>query len=502
VTAPPTPLLEIHGLSKRFTGTLALDDVDFEVERGEVHALLGENGAGKSTLIKILAGVYPPEGGAIRLHGRPVDPLIEQLPIVFIHQDLGLVDTMSVAENIAVVTGYPRRRGLISWQAARVRAAEALAAMGSDVDPEARVGDLSAAEKSIVAIARSLAVKADLLVLDEPTAALPEADVARLLAVLKRLRASGMGIVYVTHRLDEVFRIADRVTVLRDGHKVGTDRVADTTSADLVLKIVGRPLEELFVELTKSGGRSVLELDELVARGVGPVSLRLKAGEILGLVGLRGAGHDVVGRAVFGDRQIESGHLTLDGAPYRPTSALDAMRRGVGFVTSKRREEAMAPGLTVLENVFLNPTSRGTSLMQLLRPGPEDLECRRVLERFRVRPPEPERVIATLSGGNQQKVILARWMEAGARLLVLEDPTFGVDVGSKSEIYHLLQAALERGLAVLLISSDFEEVAGICHRALVFDRGRVVEEVSRDRLAIAHLTALATGGLESARVNP
>ncbi len=242
--------------------------------------------------------------------------------------------------------------------------------MGSDVDPEARVGDLSAAEKSIVAIARSLAVKADLLVLDEPTAALPEADVARLLAVLeKRLRASGMGIVYVTHRLDEVFRIADRVTVLRDGRKVGTDRVADTTSADLVLKIVGRPLEEVFVKLTKSGGRSVLELEELVARGVGPVSLRLNAGEILGLVGLRGAGHDVVGRAVFGDRRIESGRLTLNGAPYRPTSALDAMRRGVGFVTSKRREEAMAAGLTVLENAS-NSTIRGASLMQLLRPGP------------------------------------------------------------------------------------------------------------------------------------
>ena len=233
-------------LTKRFAGNIALDEVDFEVNAGEVHALLGENGAGKSTLIKILAGVHRPDDGEIRMKGRVVDPLVDKLPMTFIHQDLGLVDSMSVAENVAVVAGYPRWRGLISWAAARAAATAAVERMGGGVDANARVGDLSAAEKSIVAIARAMAVNCDLLVLDEPSAALPEADVARLLDVLRRLRESGVGIVYVTHRLDEVFRIADRVTVLRDGRRVATERVGDTNPRDLVYEIVGRSLSNLF----------------------------------------------------------------------------------------------------------------------------------------------------------------------------------------------------------------------------------------------------------------
>jgi ribose transport system ATP-binding protein len=234
VNSESRKLLEVKRLTKRFAGNIALDEVDFEVSAGEVHALLGENGAGKSTLIKILAGVHRPDDGEIRMKGRVVDPLVDKLPITFIHQDLGLVDSMSVAENVAVVAGYPRWRGLISWAAARAAATAAVERMGGGVDANARVGDLSAAEKSIVAIARAMAVNCDLLVLDEPSAALPEADVARLLDVLRRLRESGVGIVYVTHRLDEVFRIADRVTVLRDGRRVATERVGDTNPKDLI----------------------------------------------------------------------------------------------------------------------------------------------------------------------------------------------------------------------------------------------------------------------------
>ncbi|MBX6321810.1 MAG: sugar ABC transporter ATP-binding protein, partial [Rhodospirillaceae bacterium] len=288
-------LLEIRGLTKRFAGTLALDAVDLEVRAGEVHALLGENGAGKSTLIKVLAGVHRPDGGEILWRGRPVDPASQHLPITFIHQDLGLVDTMTVAENVAIVAGYPRRRGLISWSAAEKAAAEALAAMGGAIDPRAKVGNLPAAERSIVAIARALAVNADVLVLDEPTAALPEADVSRLLDVLRRLRTGGLGIVYVTHRLDEVFRIADRVTVLRDGARVAVRAVSATTPGMLVHDIVGRPLSELFMRPPHEAAGPLLEIDGLVAEGVGPVSFTLRAGEILGLVGLRGAGHHVIG---------------------------------------------------------------------------------------------------------------------------------------------------------------------------------------------------------------
>jgi ribose transport system ATP-binding protein len=497
VTDASATLLEVAGLSKRFGGTLALDMVDFEVRAGEVHALLGENGAGKSTLIKILAGVHNQDAGEIRLRNRLVNPVAERLPISFIHQDLGLVDAMTVAENVAVTAGYPRRRGVISWREVRAAAGAALERMGGGVNPNARVGDLPAAEKSIVAIARAIAVKCDLLVLDEPTAALPEADVARLLGVLRRLRAEGLGIVYVSHRLDEVFRIADRVTVLRDGRRVATELVADTTPAALVQNIVGRPLSNLFIRPAQNPGEPVLRIDGLIARDVGPISLAVAAGEIVGLIGLRGAGHDVVGRAIFGDIPIASGSVSLGGGALRAREPADAIRRRLGFVSSKRAEESLAPNLTLRENLFLNPLTSGASPFRPIWPADERRRCAAALRRFSVRPAEPERPIATLSGGNQQKIVVARWMEAGCRLLVLEEPTFGVDVGSKAEIYKLLQNAIDQGLAVLLISSDFEEVAGISNRALIFDRGRVSAEIARDELSIAHLTALASGGEES-----
>jgi ribose transport system ATP-binding protein len=497
MTNADPPLLAIRRLSKRFAGTLALDAVDFDVKAGEVHALLGENGAGKSTLIKVLAGVHAADSGEIRWQGRLIDPATDKLPITFIHQDLGLVDAMTVAENVAVLAGYPRRNGLISWRRAREAAATALELMGGGVDPDARVRDLPAAEKSIVAIARAMAVNCALLVLDEPTAALPEADVARLLAVLRRLRARGIGIVYVTHRLDEVFRFADRVTVLRDGRRVTTEAVADTNPAGLIHHIVGRSLADLFVKPPPTAAGTLLAVDRLVAGDVGPVSFTVAAGEILGLVGLRGAGHDVVGRAIFGDMAIASGTVSLTGKPLAVQNPGDAIGHGIGFVSSKRGEESLAPNLTVRENLFINPVMSGGGVLSAIRPSAEQARCLRTLYRFSVRPPAPERVIATLSGGNQQKVIVARWMEAGTRLLVLEEPTFGVDVGSKAEIYQLLQQALDGGLAVLLISSDFEEVAGICHRALIFDRGRVAAELQRAELSLAHLTALASGGDET-----
>jgi ribose transport system ATP-binding protein len=370
--------------------------------------------------------------------------------------------------------------------------------MGGGVDPDARVRDLPAAEKSIVAIARAMAIKCELLVLDEPTAALPEADVARLLEVLRRLRGAGVGIVYVTHRLDEIFRIADRVTVLRDGRRVTTERVAETNPAALVHSIVGRALSNLFIEPSTDGRQRVLSVDALIAGDVGPISFDVAAGEIVGLVGLRGAGHDVVGRAIFGDVTIKSGTVSLSGAAANLTGPADAIRHRLGFVSSKRGEESLASNLTVRENLFLNPTMAGARHLRPIFPSAERQRCLRSLHRFSVRPPESERPMATLSGGNQQKVVLARWFEAGSRLLVLEEPTFGVDVGSKAEIYRLLQEGLDRGLAVLLISSDFEEVVGISSRALIFNRGRVSAELDRTELSIARLTAAASGADESA----
>jgi ribose transport system ATP-binding protein len=491
------PLLDVRGLSKRFAGTLALADVDIAFHAGEVHALLGENGAGKSTLIKVLAGVHAADAGELLWRGQPVRPDAQRLAISFIHQDLGLVDSMTVAENIAVVAGYPRRRGLIGlidWGGARAVAADVLGRMGGGVSPDARVATLPASGKSIVAIARALAVRCDLLVLDEPTAALPEADVARLLDVLRRLRAEGIGIVYVTHRLDEVFRIADRVTVLRDGRRIATSSVAATTPAALVQAIIGRRLDDLFATPPAASGGGALRVRALAGRGVGPVSFDVAAGEVVGLVGLRGAGHDTVGRMIFGDIPAEAGTVTLGEAAVQATTPRAAIAHRIGFVSSKRREESVAPSLTVRENLFMNPTMLGAGTWHPIGPAAERARTGRVLQRLSVRPPDTERPIVTLSGGNQQKVVLSRWLEAGSRLLVLEEPTFGVDVGSKSEIYRLLRTALAEGLAILLVSSDFEEVAGLCHRALVLDRGRVVAELPRAALSVERLTQAASGG--------
>jgi len=488
------------GLVKRFTGTLALDRVDFDVHRGEVHALLGQNGAGKSTLIKVLAGVYQADAGDIVFDGKPARPGAEALPIAFIHQDLGLVEWMTIAENVAIQTGYPRSRaGVISWPRVNSAAAEALAIMGSDLDPETPIASLPAAERSLVAIGRALAIKSDILVLDEPTAALPEADVERLLETLRRLRASNIGIVYVTHRLDEVLRIADRVTVLRDGRRLATVPARETNAGELVQMIVGRSMSDAFVRPTRPSRRRALSVEGLIAHHVGPVSFSVAAGETLGLVGLRGAGHHTVGRAIFGHTAMDSGRLTLDGEPLAPLNPAEAMAKGVGFVSSRRAEEGLASNLDVRENIYLNPAASGKGVLEFVSRATELDEAQAAVRRFSIKTAGVEEPVATLSGGNQQKVVLARWMEAHVKLLILEEPTIGVDVGAKADIYHLLQLSLSKGLAVLLISSDFEEVERICHRALVFSRGRVAAEIPGHALTIAALTAAASGGTWTTR---
>jgi ribose transport system ATP-binding protein len=495
------PLLVVRGLTKRFTATLALDRVDFDVRRGEVHALLGQNGAGKSTLIKILAGVYDADEGEIAF-GAKVLQRGHRLPgVSFIHQDLGLVDWMSVAENVAIQTGYPRLPfGLISWRRAREAAAVALAGIGVDIDPERPVSSLPAAERSLVAIGRALAVQSDILVLDEPTAALPEHDVERLLEALRRLRANGIGVVYVTHRLDEVFRIADRVTVLRDGRKIATVAARETSSDALVQMIVGRSLTDAFARPEPATARAVLSVQSAVVGAVGPVSFEVAAGETLGLVGLRGAGHHAVGRAIFGEPPLDSGALVLDGAPIAPKSAAEAMALGVGFVSSRRADESIAANLSVRENIFMNPVLTGRGVLQFVPRRTEANAVQAALRRFAIKAEGPEQPVATLSGGNQQKVVVTRWMEGRVKLLILEEPTIGVDVGSKAEIYRLLRTSLSEGMAALAISSDFEEVERVCHRALVFSRGRVVAEIQGESLTIERLTEAASGGSVTAEV--
>jgi ribose transport system ATP-binding protein len=492
------PILEVSGISKSFGGSRALDNVDFEVREGEIHALVGENGAGKSTLIKILAGVYQADEGTIRFQSVDGNPIVRPTPISFVHQELGLVATMTVAENIAMVSGYPSHKGLISWREVASNARRAMEIMGVDLEVDRAVSSLSMAEHSLVAIARGLAVDTRMFVLDEPTAALPADDVDRLFEVIRRLRSDGISVVHVTHRLDEVFQIADRVTVLRDGQRAGTVRVDETTPAELISLIVGRRLSEVFPTPPAQTGSPVLELIEVETPLAGPVSFTLCVGEILGLVGLRGAGHDSIGRAIFGDADLLAGSIVMSGKDVGTPTPISMMRRGVGFVSSKRGEEALAETLTARENLFPRPAMGGSFDDVLLRPRFELWRAFHVLHKFGVRPPDPAMTASMLSGGNQQKLVLARWIELGGLLLVLEEPTIGVDIGAKAEIYALLMKRLTEGGAVIVVSSDFEEVARICHRALVFDRGRIAAELPREELSQSTITRLASNSAAQA----
>jgi ribose transport system ATP-binding protein len=351
--ATAEPILSFRGVTKRFGGTLAVHEIDLDFRRGEVHALLGANGAGKSTLIKLLAGVHEPDSGAIYLRSGGADQRIDHVlprpPMAFIHQDLGLVDWMTVAENVALVGGFPKRHGLIDWRAVERRASEAMQSLGSDIDCRLPVSRLPRTERSIVAIARALAVPSEVLVLDEPTASLPESETARLFDVLQRLRGQGVAIVYVTHRLDEVFRLADVVTVLRDGATVRSSPVSQTTPAELVRLIVGRPPAEVFMAPAQSQAATVLDVQDVQVGRVGPVSFGVRAGEIVGLAGLRGAGQNAIGRAVCGIEPITGGTLVLAGR------RLDLSRReaaaiaaGIRFITSNREAEGLAPSLRVV----------------------------------------------------------------------------------------------------------------------------------------------------------
>ncbi|MER5219285.1 sugar ABC transporter ATP-binding protein [Streptomyces flaveus] len=492
---PPSgaePLVRIRGLDKRFGGTLALAGVDLDVHAGSVLALLGPNGAGKSTLIKVLAGVHHADAGQITVAGHPLGTQAASRSMSFIHQDLGLVEWMTVAENIALSTGYPRRAGLISWRRTRERCTDALRIVAGHLDPDEPIARLAPAERSLVAIARALAGRAKLIVLDEPTARLPAADCARLFHVLHSLRDRGHGILYVSHRLDEVYEVADTFAVLRDGRLVSHGALAGHSPARLVHDIVGEELTDHRPATAPADAPAVLTLDGVRTAGAGPVSLELKAGEVLGLVGLSGAGHMDLGRALVGSRPLLDGRVLLGGRRYSPHKVADAVGLGVGFVTGDRQQEGCATELTVRENLLANPRAGGLPALRWIRPRRERAEATTLIERFSVRPRDSEAPIATLSGGNQQKVMIGRWLRVGLRLLVLEEPTASVDIGAKAAIYGLLDEALAAGLAVLLISTDFEEVAGVCRRALVFVRGAVTAELSGPDLTVAGLTRAAS----------
>lgn len=488
--------LLFDGIDKHFGGTYALKDVSLSVGRGEILALLGENGAGKSTLIKVLGGIHKPDAGKVMIDGmeythRPAG-FGERQKVAFIHQDLGLIEWMTVAENIALALGYSRKGGLIKWGDVEQFAAQALRKVDCSFDPTTRVENLTRTEKSLVAIARALAVDSEFLVLDEPTASLPADEVERLFEAIRPLRDQGVGMIYVSHRLDEIFQIADRVAILRDGMLVGVRDIDHTTPEELVQKIVGRKARET-VKLSAEPGDEVLKLTNFKVAEVGPMSITLRKNEIVGLVGLRGAGHEAISRALFGLNAFE-GQVSLHGETPDLSNPVQALSSGIGLVAKDRTEESVAMSLSIRENTFLNPKGIGRKLLNIQSPRMEADQAAIIGAELGLSPNDPSLAIEALSGGNQQKVVIGRWLATDRRLLLCEDPTAGVDVGAKAEIYALLNRALAAGVGILVISTDFEEITAICHRAIVFSQGEIVDELSGTRLSAENLIQAASAG--------
>ena len=480
-------IISIRNVSKRFGATQALSNVTFDINTHEVLALLGANGAGKSTIIKILAKIYSADTGEIT---GPNNSPIEEMKFAFIHQDLGLVEWMTVGESVALGSEYPQKNGLISWSGVRTMAEEALKNVAPHINVNELISGLSRADRSLVAIARALYAESDVLVLDEPTASLPAEDCKQLFAVLKRLRDEGVAIVYVSHRLDEIFKVADRVIVLRDGFVVEDGAISTFDPSSLVRAIVGR--ETASFDLGEfTSGSALLEVNALSGENVRTASFTMREGEVLGLIGLNGAGQREVGRMIAGAMPHFGGSVHLKGRQVRGTIA-EIVLQGISLITSSRAEEGLAMGLTIRENILPNLRVRGFKAFKWVKPNSELTEAQHLTERFNIKPRDTELTIATLSGGNQQKVILSRWLSIPRSLIVLEEPTAGVDVGAKGDIYRLIHETTQNNLSVLLVSTDFEEVALMAHRALVFSDGEIVAELQRNEITVENLVTYAS----------
>ncbi len=497
MSSEPPPAIAVRGLTKRFLNTLALDAVDLTIAHGEIHALVGENGAGKSTLIKLLAGLHAPDAGEIRIHGRLAHPHAEPVPIAFIHQDLGLVDELSIGENVALVAGFPRRFGLIDWRRVWTQAEPIYATMGIEPpDPRAPVGTLGAAGKAVLSIVRALSRRASIVVLDEPTASLPGPDAAHLFDVLRRLRASGTSILYVSHRLSELFGLVDRVTVLRDGRNIRSAAIAALTPDAIIRDMLGRDIAASHhAPAALQGAPPLLEVAELRTGDQGPLDFGIAAGEVVGLVGLRGAGHEAIGRTIFGAARQRSGAVRLAGETIPPDLPIAArIARGIALLAGDRLRESAFGGMSLRENLFPNAAGPAGSLLAPIGADAEAARAAALLDRFDVRPRDDAALVDWLSGGNQQKVFVARWLATGARLFIMEEPTAGVDVGAKSVIHHILRDLAGAGAGVLIVSSDFEEIAALCDRALVVARGRITAELSGPLLTLDALITRSSLG--------
>jgi galactofuranose transport system ATP-binding protein len=486
-------LLEIRGLCKNFPGVKALQNVDFTVGRGEIHGLMGENGAGKSTLIKTLTGVYPRDSGTIRLDGVEIDPkspkAAEALGVTTVYQEVNLIPHRSVAENICLGRA-PTRFGLVRWRAVARRAEAALARVDLKLDVSKPLSVCSIAVQQLVAIARALDVSAKLLVLDEPTSSLDDLEVRELFKVIRKLRAEGMGIVFVTHFLDQVYAICDRITVLRDGWLVGEYEAEKLPKVELVSRMIGKNIVQL-ESVRRAAERAeadrqaetLLEVKNFGRRGsIAPMDMKIWKGEIVGLAGLLGSGRTETARLLFGIDKPQTGEMFLEGRKVLFTSPRHAIREGLAFTPEDRKVEGIVPHLSVRENIILALQARSGVMKALSRNRQQEI-ADEFIALLGIRTPGSEQAVMNLSGGNQQKVLLARWLAMRPRFLILDEPTRGIDVGAKAEIEKLMQTLREKGLAILFISSELEEVVRDSQRVIVLRDRTKAGELTGDQIS-------------------
>ncbi len=490
------PLLILEGISKRFGATLALNDVRFDLHAGEVHALMGENGAGKSTLMKILAGNIERDSGRIRIDGEEVDIRsprdAARHGIAIIHQELNTVPEMTVAENLALGREPRTRFGMLDRPTMEEEAREKLARIHSSIDPRRKLGSLSVGMQQMVEIARAVGENARVLVLDEPTAALSRAEALELYKLIAQMRAAGVGMIYISHRMEEVWQLADRVTVFRDGTYVGTGPLSEIGPADVVRMMVGRTVADLYHHEPREAGRPLLTVRDLTGHAVGPVDLTVHAGEVVCMAGLIGSGRTEVGRLIFGADARSQGHVEIDGRKSDPSDPTEAIADGVGMVPENRKEQGLFLDHSVEDNVAISSLDRFVSAGVIRRQERRSAVLGE-MERLRLRLNAVDLPVKALSGGNQQKAALARWLLRDCDVLILDEPTRGVDIGAKREIYEQIDGLARAGKAILVISSDLPEAIGISDRLLVMRQGRIVAELESARTSEEEVMLHATG---------
>jgi rhamnose transport system ATP-binding protein len=495
-TAQKTPVLEIKQVSKRFGSTQALDGVKLQLFPGEVHALLGENGAGKSTLIKIMTGVYQPDAGELLLDGRPISPRspveAQALGIAAIYQEPLMYPDLNVAENIFINQGG--RGPLVRWGAMYREAEELLARLDVHLDVRQPARGLSVAAQQTVEIAKALALKVRVLIMDEPTAALSAHEVEQLFRLVRTLRDQGVAILFISHRMEEVFSIAERVSIFRDGRHISTAPRDQVTAAGAIRDMAGRSVEQLFPRSAPKHGAELLAVSNLGRSGVfSGVSFSIRRGEVLGFAGLVGAGRTDVGLALFGIAPADSGAITIDGQAVRIRTPQQAMGLGIAYVTEDRRQLGLSLPLSIAANISLPTLAQFLSPLGLVRGAAERATAERYRQRLAIRAPHVELEVGKLSGGNQQKVMLSKWLETKPKLLILDEPTRGIDVGAKAEVHQIIDDLAGEGIAVIMISSDLPEVLSMSDRVLVMREGRQMGIFERAEATQERVLAAAMG---------